>query len=60
MTVTLIWYSRNSDFKPDYSDPHHGNIHGATANECMAQIRELRNNHDLAAYTPLEIVEICD
>lgn len=60
MTVYLNCYSRNEDFTPNYNDEHHGNVHGKTANECMAQIRDLRNNHDCAKYTPLEIVEICD
>ena len=60
MTVYIQWYGRREDFTPIYSEEHHGNIHGKTANECMAQIRDLRNNHDCARYTPIEIIEIAD
>lgn len=60
MTVFIQWYGRNEDFTANYNDEHHGNVHGANANECMSQIRALKNNHDVAKYTPIEIVEIAD
>ena len=61
MTVYIQWWDRNDDFTPNYfNEAHHGNIHGANAAECMAQIRNLKYNHDLIKYTAIEIVEIAD
>lgn len=60
MTLYVTWYERKIDFAPDYDREHHGNIHGANANECMAQFRALKYNHDLAKYTIPQILNITD
>lgn len=61
MKVVLHWYGRCADgVDVNYCDEHHGTVRGQTANECMAQIRELRFNHDISKYTPIEIKFIYD
>lgn len=60
MTITLQWYERREDFTPNYDRTHHGTVHGATAAECMGKINEYRRTHDLARYTPTEIVCVAD
>lgn len=60
MTMHIVWYDRNEDFTPNYSNPHRGTIRGESAAEIMRQYRELSNNHNLAKYTRTEIVGISD
>ena len=61
MKALLHWYGRDADgVSINYCDEHHGTVRGNTANECMAQIRELRLNNDLTKYTPIEILFIYD
>jgi hypothetical protein len=58
ISLYCIWYGRKEDFSPDYSDEHHGNIHGETPGECMSKLNAFRENHDLSKYTPIQIVEV--
>ena len=58
VSMYIRWYGRNDDFTPNYEDEHHGNIHGKTPQDCMRQLHELQENHDLTRYTPHEIVFI--
>lgn len=60
MTLTIQWYGRHEDFKPNYSEEHHGTISGETAAECMLQLAMYRRNHDLAKFTPIAIVYVAD
>lgn len=60
MTLYVQWYERKPDFSPDYDKEHHGNIHGASAAECMAQFHALQRDHDLAQYTIPHIVGVAD
>ena len=50
------WYGRRVDLSPDYEDKHHGTFMGDTPEDCMAQLRAFRETHDLAKYTPIEII----
>lgn len=60
MAMYVVWYDRNADFTPNYTNSHRGTIRGESAAEIMAQFRNISNNHDLAKYTRLEIVGISD
>ncbi len=52
------WYDRKPDFQPDYDKEHHGTIIGDTPDECMNKLKALKENHDLAKYTRMEIMYI--
>lgn len=60
LVMYLLWYDRNEDFTPNYSKDHTGTIRGNNADDVMSQLRTLRNNHDLAKYTRIEITGISD
>lgn len=60
MTITVQWYERKPDFKPDYDKVHVAHVHGDKAADCMEQINIYRQNHDLYRFTPLEIVHVED
>ena len=54
----IQWFDRKEDFTADYDREHHGIVKGSTPSECMAALRDLEQNHDLAAFTPMQIVYI--
>ena len=56
ITVTLEWFEQK-DFKPIWNARHHKKVHG-TPEECMAQIREFKDHHDVVKYTIVNIVDI--
>lgn len=60
IAVFLRWYGRCQDMTINYADEHHGTVFGETADECMRQIRELKDNNDLSKYSPIEIAYIYD
>lgn len=60
MKMVIQWYERNSDFSPNYDKKHHGTFFGPCADDCMDQYIKWRRDHDLAKYTPTEIVYIYD
>lgn len=61
MKVSLSWYDRREiDGTTIFATEHHGTVIGKNADDCMHQIIQLRYNHDLAKYTPIEIVYIQD
>lgn len=57
ITVTLEWCDRKPDWEPDWNVRHHKKVHG-TPEECMAQIRTFKDNHDVVKYTPVDIIDI--
>ena len=56
ISLYCVWYGRHEDMSPDYSDAHHGTIHGKTPSDCMSQLRVFQENHDLSKYTHIEII----
>ena len=58
MTLVIRWWEHTTVY--EYGIPHEVEIHGDTAAECMAQYRQLSDNHDLAKNTPTQIVEVRD
>ena len=54
----IQWYERKPDFSPDYDKEHHGTIKGKTPAECMDQLIALKNQNDMAKYTPMQIMYI--
>lgn len=54
MTITIRYWSDNYYY--DYTEK----ICGDSAADCMAQIKAKRENHDLAKYTPIEIINVED
>ena len=60
MKMVIQWYDRNNDFSANYEEKHHGTFIGTCADDCMSQYNAWRQNHDLAKFTPSEIVYIYD
>ena len=61
MTILVQWYGRRQDdFSTIWSEEHHGSISGENASDCMKQLQNIRNNHDCALYTPIEIIYVFD
>ena len=60
MTITLSYYKRKEDFKPDYSCKYLKKFSGDTAGECMRQVEEFKYTHNLAEYTRTEIINVED
>ena len=54
----IQWWERKPDFSPDYYKEHHGTIDGETPGECMQKFNAFRENHDIAKYTPMQILYI--
>lgn len=52
------WFERKADFTADHDREHHGTVEGATPSECMARLNALRENHNLAVFTPMQILYI--
>lgn len=53
--LCLMWFGRNPDYAPDYSEIHRETISGKTPAECMAKLLSMKDNHDLSKFTPIEI-----
>ena len=60
MKLDLMWFGRNSDYSQDYSTVYKKSITGNNAKDCMKQLMELRYNHDISRYTPIELIFIYD
>ncbi len=62
MTITLERYRKDPQdvTRVFYSEIVTDKVKGATAAECMTQIRSMRYNNDLARFTAYEIVDIED
>lgn len=60
MEIELKWWENDKNLKPNYDRKHTHSVFGKTAKECMAQIFDMRMNHDVAKYTPIEIVAVYD
>ena len=60
LRVTIQYYERKSDFETDYWKPHMEYITGKNAADCMRQHMERGKTHDIARYTPREIIHIQD
>jgi len=54
----IQWYERKPDLSADHDREHHGTVEGATPSECMARLNALRENHNLAVFTPMQILYI--
>ena len=54
ITVSMYvqWYGRT------FGEEHHGNIHGTSPQDCMAQLRAFIGSLDLDKYTKPEILFI--
>ena len=60
MTITIRFWRRNRDFKPDYNKEIKQRFTGENAASCMEKINRFRENHDLAKFTHTEIVFVED
>lgn len=60
MKITIRFWRRLANFEPDYNNRIEHYITGKTARECMRLIDDYKNYHDLAEYTPLEIIDVED
>ena len=60
MKITIRFWRRKANFEPDYSRRIEHYFTGKTAKECMMAIDDYRNHHDLAEYTPPEIINVED
>ena len=60
MTITIRFWHRNLDFKPDYNKEIEKRFTGENAAICMEKINRFRENHDLATYTPIQIINVED
>ena len=58
ISMLVIWYGRNSDMTPDYSQQYHGTFSGKNPDEVMTKYRQYQRNHDLSKYTRTEIAMI--
>ena len=60
MTINMFVtrYDRKPNFEPDYEKEHHGTITGNSPAECMSKLNAIKESHDLAKYTRIEIVSI--
>lgn len=53
--LLLVWYDHDEDYRPYYSCPHRAIVSGASPQECMRKLTDMRENHDCSKYTPIEI-----
>lgn len=60
MKLVIQWYDRKPNFDADYSKEHHGTFYGSSADDCMKQYNEWRQNHDICRFTRSEIIYIYD
>ena len=60
MKILLQWYGRRPDFNEDPEKKHELVVVGDTAADCMGKINSMRSTHDLARFTPIEIVSVID
>ena len=61
MTIILRYYDHKAGtFTTDFTKTHLHYFTGKTATECMNKIKEFRKHHDLAKYTPTEIIDVKD
>lgn len=58
ISLFVQWYDRKEDMTPDYDHVHYTNIHGENPADCMYQLRVIKDNHDLARFTRIEIVSV--
>lgn len=60
MKITLRFWRRKANFEADYSNRIEKKFEGSTAKDCMQQIEDYKNYHDLAEYTVPEIINVED
>lgn len=61
MTIILRYYDyKVGTFTTDFTKTHLHYFTGKTAKECMNHVAAFRNDHDLAKYTPTEIIDVKD
>ena len=60
MTITVRYWRRKASFEPDYNTRIEKKFKGNTAMECMKQIDNYKDYHDLAEYTEPEIINVED
>lgn len=60
MKVTVRYWRRLASFEPDYKKQETKTFEADTAAECMRQLDRYRDYHDLAEYTPPEIINVED
>lgn len=60
MKITLRFWRRKANFEADYNNRIEKKFEGNTAKDCMQQIEDYKNYHDLAEYTVPEIINVED
>lgn len=60
MIIIVRYWRRKASFEPDYNNRIEKEFQGSTARECMRQIDDYKNYHNLAEYTEPEIINVED
>lgn len=60
MIITVRYWRRKANFEPDYSNRIEKRFGANTAKECMKQIDDYKNYHNLCDYTEPEIINVED
>lgn len=60
MKITVRFWRRLANFEPNYNRRIERYFAGENARDCMNQIEDYKNYHDLTEYTEPEIINVED
>lgn len=60
MIVHLRFFKRKKNYEPDFYSPIYTHVIGETPSECSKKIKDMRFDHDVNRYTPIQIIDLED